>query len=262
MAEANTSIIPVPPKNLHNAVIFTFFMKNIEMSTVELQRKVVAKFNKSEIQHYSVQTEFEHGLTMDLAWQLNGIEMPTIGSQNAPKRFDYDVLVFLDVDAVPLTAGALDYIVERAAVGQVIIGDVQNSNHIQNDKHLFVAPSVMAISTDTFVAMGKPSARPTSRADVAEEYTFHAEKYKVPVEFFLPLSYEESPTEKAYWDLQNESIPEQFRKYGRGTTFGTPAINEPDRGQSEVSLFWHAFQSFHPGWKEKIPVKFESILNG
>ena len=238
-------------KNPHNAVIITFFMNNIDIKTVQKQREVVSKFNPSGIEHYSVQTGFEHGLSMDLAWQLNGVEMATIGANNAPKRFDFDVMVFLDVDALPLNANSLDYIVERAATNQVLIGNVQNSNHIENDKHLFVAPSVLAVSEDTFVSMGKPSGRPTRRGDVAEEYTYAAEANKVPVEIFLPLSYEEAPAEKPYWDLQNESVPEANRKYGRGTTFG---LTEP--------MFWHQFQSFHPGQQEKFMKKCEEILNG
>lgn len=261
MDQANLSQIRTSTKNPHNALIVTFFMSNIDMEVVKKQREIVAKYNPSGIEHYSVQTQFDHGLSMDLAWQLNGIEMATIGSKNAPKRFDFDVLVFLDVDAVPLNSTALDYIVERAKVGQVLVGNVQNTNHIQNDKHLFVAPSVLAVSTDTFVAMGKPSARPTPRGDVAEEYTYAAEKNKVSVEFFLPLSFEEAPAEKAYWDLQNESVPEQYRKYGRGTTFGNiPVIREANNAGGEP-MFYHCFQSFHSGWKEKIPTRFDQILN-
>lgn len=244
-------------KNPHKALIVTFFMSNIDIEVVKLQRAIVAKYNPSGIEHYSVQTQFDHGLSMDLAWQLNGIEMPTIGNQNAPKRFDFDVLVFLDVDAVPLNDWVLDYIVKKAAVDQILIGNIQNTNHIQNDKHLFVAPSVLAVSTDTFVAMGKPSGRPTARGDVAEEYTYAAEKNKVPVEYFYPISFEEAPAEKPYWDLQNESIPEAFRKYGRGTTF----ISDVPGGH-HVPMFYHAFQSFHPGWKEKIPTRLEQILKG
>lgn len=251
MDQANTSVIV---KNPHNAVIITFFMNNIDIKTVQKQREVVAKFNKSGIEHYSVQTGFEHGLSMDLAWQLNGVEMETIGSQNAPKRFDFDVIVFLDVDALPLNDMALDYLVEHAAVRQTLIGDVQNSNHIKNDKHLFVAPSVLAISEDTFVAMGKPSGRPTFRGDVAEEYTYAAEKNKVPTEFLLPFSFDEAPAEKPYWDLQNERIPETLRKYGRGTTFGLVG------GPVEVEMFWHQFQSFHPGQQEKFMKKADSLL--
>lgn len=257
MDQANTNLIVANP---HNACIITFFMNNIDIKVVQKQREVVAKFNKSGIEHYSVQTGFEHGLSMDLAWQLNGVEMATIGANNAPKRFDFDVLVFLDVDALPLNFDALDYIVERAAVGQVLCGDVQNTNHLENGKHLFVAPSVLAVSEDTFVAMGKPSGRPTLRSDVAEEYTWFAEKNKVPVEYFLPLSFEAAPAEKAYWDLQNESIPEQYRKYGRGTTFGlTP---DGDHQPDTKPMFWHNFQSFHPGQQDRFMKKAEALLNG
>ena len=237
-----------------NAAIVTFFMDNLNTKTVELNRKVVEKFNPMKYPHYSIKTDLRHGASMDLAWCFNGIEHPTFKGQNVPKHFDHDVLFFLDVDAAPLHEEAIHQTIRAAAAGR-LIGNIQRSNHIQNDQHVFVAPSCLAVSVDTFVTMGKPSGLETKRADVAEEYTFAAEKTGIiPVDFYMPLRYDDKPAECESWALK-DGMP----VYGRGTTFGL--LEDPfEGGASEEPMFWHSFQSFHPGQQEKIWAKFESLL--
>jgi hypothetical protein len=243
-----------------NACIVSFFMNNIDKKTVDLQRAVVDKYNPEKYPHYSIHTEMRHGATMDMVWALNGIEHPTFKGQNVPKRFDHDVIFFLDIDAVPLNIHAIDDTIQQAAKGR-LIGNVQRTNHIKNDQHLFVAPSCLAISVDSFVTIGKPSGMETRRADVAEEYTFAAEKTGiVPVDFYMPLKYDSKPAECDSWALK-DGMP----VYGRGTTFGF----EPTKGSmlgidtssEAVPLFWHSFQIFHPGQQENFWKKCESILN-
>lgn len=240
-----------------NAAIITFFMKNIDMKTVGLQRSVVEKFNPQKYPHYSIDTTLRHGASMDLAWALNGVNHPTFRGQNVPKRFDHDVLLFLDVDAIPLNNMAIEYTIEQASANGKLIGNVQRSNHIQNDQHLFVAPSVLAVSVDSFVTMKMPSGLETKRADVAEEYTYTAEfPGIIPVEFYMPIKFDEAPAECPSWALK-DGMP----VYGRGTTFG----REMDCGLigiEDVPMFWHQFQSFHPGQQEKFWAKCEGILNG
>lgn len=236
-----------------NACIVTYFMSNINKRTVDLQRQVVAKFNPQGYPHYSIETSLNHGASMDLFWQFNGIDHPTFKGQNVPKRWDHDVVFFLDVDALPLNDHALDDTIRTAAESGALVGDVQRSNHIQNNQHLFVAPSVLACSVDTFVTMNRPSAIPTKRADVAEEYTFAAEKHGlVPVVFYMPLGFEEAPAECASWALK-DGMP----VYGRGTTFGFPSSKDLPAGKD---MFWHQFQSFHSGQQEKFWKKCEDIL--
>jgi len=232
-----------------NACIVSFFMNNIDRKSVELQHKVVEKFNVRKYPHYSILTDLRHGASMDLFWQMNGIDMPMFKGHNVPKKFDHDVIIFLDIDAVPVNEAALDMLAISAHNGN-LVGNIQRSNHIKNDQHVFVAPSAMGISVNTFFTMGKPSALETSRADVAEEYTFAAEKSGiVPLDFYMPLRYDERPAECESWALK-DGMP----VYGRGTTFG---IN----GEEKVELFWHNFQSFHPGQQEKFWKKCESLLN-
>lgn len=230
-----------------NACIISFYMKNLDIKTVQKQRDVVAKFNKSKHTHYSVLTDISHGQSMDLMWQFNGIDHPTFANVEIPKRFDHDIILFLDVDAIPLNDQAIDYYISEAEAGR-LIGNIQRSNHIENDQHVFAAPSAVALSVDTFLTLKKPSAVPTYRADVGEEYTFAAEKVGIPVDFMMPLRFDEAPAECPSWALK-DGMP----VYGRGTTFGD---------SKERELFWHNFQSFHPGQQEKFMKKCEEVLNG
>ena len=59
--------------NMTNACIITFFMDNLNMKTVDLQRQVVKMRNPNAVPHYSIKTDLRHGASMDMAWALNGI---------------------------------------------------------------------------------------------------------------------------------------------------------------------------------------------
>jgi hypothetical protein len=216
-------------------------MKNIDAKTVENQQKVVEKFNKSNIQHYSVLTEANPGYTMD-----NLIDM--LESRG------HDAIMFLDIDCVPLNDGALDYMFNKAYDG-VLIGDAQRSNHIENGQHVFCAPHNVTFTIDLYRNLGNPSFLPNYRGDVGEELTFKAREANIPIEIIMPLRYDAPPIRMdwepkdlpPYWDLA-DGMP----KYGVGTTFGN------DNGD----LFWHNYQIFHPGQQERFWNKCEELLNG
>jgi hypothetical protein len=216
-------------------------MKNIDAKTVENQQKVVEKFNKSNIQHYSVLTEANPGYTMD-----NLIDM--LESRG------HDAIMFLDIDCVPLNDGALDYMFNKAYDG-VLIGDAQRSNHIENGQHVFCAPHNVTFTIDLYRNLGNPSFLPNYRGDVGEELTFKAREANIPIEIIMPLRYDAPPIRMdwepkdlpPYWDLA-DGMP----KYGVGTTFGN------DNGD----LFWHNYQIFHPGQQERFWNKCEDLLNG
>jgi len=226
--------------------IATIFMKNIDESMVVLQRKVVAKYNKSNIPHYAVLTGSDPGSTMDhLVDKL--------------EQMGHDAIMFLDVDALPLTDNALDYFFEQAYAGKVI-GSAQRSNHIENNQHVFAAPHNVTFTIEMYRKLGNPSFLPNYRGDVAEELTFKAEESNIPVEILMPIRYDAPPIRMSwepkdappYWDLA-DGMP----KYGIGTTFG---FNGEDG--SAQDLFWHMYQSFHPGQNERFTKKCEDLLNG
>src|ERR1017187_7198847 len=60
-----------------NVCIITFFMNNIDMKSVGLQRSVVEKYNKSKHPHYSIHTDMKNGASMDFAWALHGVPTTT-----------------------------------------------------------------------------------------------------------------------------------------------------------------------------------------
>jgi hypothetical protein len=216
-------------------------MKNIDPQLVQLQQEVVKKYNKSDITHYPVLTEANPGYTMDKLVDML-------------EKNGHDAIMFLDIDCVPLNNNALDYFFEQAYAGKVI-GDAQRSNHIQNNQHVFAAPHNVTFTIELYRKLGNPSFMPNYRGDVAEELTFKAREANIPIEIVMPLRYDAPPIRMdwepkdapPYWDLA-DGMP----KYGIGTTFGTEG-NE---------MFWHMYQSFHPGQNERFIKKCEDLLNG
>jgi len=163
------------------------------------------------------------------------------------------------IDCLPLENNALNYFFERAYMGK-IIGDAQRSNHIQNDQHVFAAPHNVTFTIEMYRKLGNPSFMPNYRGDVAEELTFKARESNIPIEIIMPLRYDAPPIRMAweskdsppYWDLA-DGMP----KYGIGTTFGLT-----NKDGTTLDLFWHMYQSFHPGQNERFTKKCEELLNG
>lgn len=237
---------------MKNPCIVTYLMSNIDDKTPELQRKVIEKYNKSNVQLYQVKGDIRHGQFIDLFWIMNGVVPESLKDKNLEQKFDHDVVLFLDIDCIPLNENAIDYYLEQAAAGK-LIGNAQRSNHIENDQHVFVAPSALAISRETFLKIGAPLAQENSRSDVAEEYTWAAEHDNVPVELVLPLSYAKAPY-KYNWEKDQRpfwALKDGMPVYGIGTTFGNDQYGE---------MFYHNFQIFHPGNQEMFWARCEKEL--
>jgi len=234
-----------------NPCIISFFMDNIDFKTINYQRSVVDKFNKKKYPHYVMKTNAPHGISIDYFWALNGI--PDALEESVEQKVDHDVVIILDIDAIPLHEDALEHYATVASQGK-LIGNAQRSNHIENGQHVFAAPSTAAISKESFKKIGAPSAMETNRSDVLEEYTWGAEVNEVPVDIVLPLRYDKAPQryewegdQPPYWSLA-DGMP----VYGMGTTYGTP----------EMDMFYHNFQIRMPGQQENFWKKCEEVLNG
>ena len=182
-----------------------------------VQRHVVDHFNVGKRLFFQDQVDDSvgHAGAIDRFFEHNRMEL------------GYDVILFLDVDCIPLSKKAIEHYLERAACG-VLIGNIQRSNHIENDQHVFAAPSALAISVETYLKLGCPSAAATRRGDVVEELTFRAEERGVPVEMVLPSRFDRAPVDCESWALK-DGMP----VYGCGTTYTDPQLGD---------LFWHCFQ--------------------
>lgn len=140
----------------------------------------------------------------------------------------FDAILTIDVDCIPLSKTALLYTFDRICSG-VYIGTAQRSMHIENNKHVYVGSPCFGITSQMFDFMGRPSFVPTVRGDTAEELTYIAEERNIPIEIFMPSKYEKEPFGGPAWELDTPD-----KKYGVGTTFIDSKGNE---------VFYHLFES-------------------
>lgn len=224
---------------MNNPCMTTIFMRNIAEETVLAQKKVIDKFNPSNVAFYPILSDVSHGYTMTKL-----VEML--------EQKGHDAILFLDIDCVPVNECAIDYMFKQAYAGKVI-GDAQRSNHIENNQHVFAGAHNVCFSIETYNKIGRPSLEPTHRSDVAEELTFAAEYSKIDVELLMPLRYEAPPFRMA-WETNTEPfwrLADGMPHYGIGTTYGL------DDG---TDMFWHCWQSFHPGQQERFLNKCKELL--
>lgn len=186
--------------------IFTTFNNAIDKRIPVYQSMVIEKF-RDDIPFFPVhytypETDFLHG---DI---LNKVVHRLFYERGA------DCILMLDVDAIPVSKEALDFTFDFAYKGY-LVGNAQRSNHIQNNKHVYVAPSYACFSKDTYEAAGCPTMIYNHMGDNLEQFCFNCEKLKMPVEKLLPYEVEAPYNEEGdYWDLADD-----MPKYGLGTTF-------------------------------------------
>jgi hypothetical protein len=224
---------------MNNPCIATIFMKNIASDMVEYQKKVIDKFNPSNVMFLPILSNLSHGYTMTKLVDML-------------EQRGHDAILFLDIDCVPVNECAIDYMFKQAYAGK-LIGDAQRSNHIENNQHVFAGAHNVCFSIETYNKIGRPSLEPTVRGDVAEELTFKSEESKIDIELLMPLKYE-APPFRMQWESNTEPfwrLADGMPHYGIGTTYGLNDGNE---------MFWHCWQSFYPGQQERFLNKCKELL--
>jgi len=161
-------------------------------------------------------------------------------------------VLFFDIDAIPLNFDAVMWLLVRGLDG--LAGNLQRSNHIDNGSHLFVAPSCMCLTIETYKLLGRPSFAATPRGDVGEELSYLAEGLRLPINFLEPLRYEASPIEAEYWQT---AFP--YRNFGCQTTFGL--IDHGSEAKTETEMTYHAFQIRHGRNRDAFIKRCKQILN-
>jgi hypothetical protein len=216
-------------------------MKNISDEVVQAQRAVVEKFlpKGRGYSFMQIPTQLSHGASIDALW--GGLTLK-----------DEDVVVLLDIDAIPLRTDALPSYVWRASQGE-LVGNAQTSEHIKNSG-VFAAPSTLAMSYGTYKKMDEPSAEPDNSNDVCEWYTKWASVCVVPVTFMLPNRYSDPVHRFAgeellqpYWQLPNGGP-----KYGLGTYYR----------DTQAEIIYHQFQIRLPENHKRFIKKCEEVLSG
>lgn len=203
-------------------------------------------------QHTVVQTLLQGTTHIDfMPLQYNGKDGDVYPDQainyglNELFKNGYDNVLILDVDCIPLNIETIAYTFARATQGY-LVGNAQRSHYIENDEHIFIGSSCLCLSKTTFEKLGSPSFSPTKRGDIAEELTYLAEEKGIPLEIYLPESYEASPAGATSWALKGD-LPH----YGIGTTF------KNDNGYAK---FYHLFESRHNLHVDKFINKCKTVL--
>lgn len=188
-------------------IIASFYMKNINPDVIKYQRLVVEKF--TDIEFEQIYTEKSHAISMTEYMRNN----------------HHDYVFFLDIDAIPLHEKSFDILLEMTKNGEMISGAPQRANHIKNNEHLYVAPSVMCINKNLYEKIGSPSADVIKgKTDVAETWTYAQEQNGGQVNFLDVCSYDVVPTKT--WYLKDG------KQFGRNTVYS----------YNDLAVFFHSFQ--------------------
>lgn len=223
-------------------------MRNVIFSYCNFQiNPIIAEYKQMVMDKLLSGTEYEYKF---LRYNLPDGQMfpDDVMNYAIPSLFveGFDNILILDIDCIPLNNLALDYVFEKANQG-VLIGNVQRSHYIENNKHLFIGSSCLCLSKTVFDQLGKPNFCPTVRGDIAEEFVYLAEEKNIPIEFFVPHSYEASPHGASEWELDG-----QMKPYGIGTTFMRETGEE---------TFYHLFESRTNLHVDKFVAKCNEVLN-
>jgi hypothetical protein len=219
--------------------IFTYYNFQVDPELVKYQYEVINKFNTLEdctfepLQYNASEFEISPDKVMDYA--INHLFYEKC----------YDTIMILDVDCIPLSTEALQYTFDQAEKG-ILVGNVQRSCHIENNEHLYVAPSCFCISKETFDKYNGLKFAITDRGDIAEEYTYLAKENDVEIEMFTPSSFVRRPRHGTIWNLG-----EGKTEFGIGTTFSR------EDGQE---MFFHLFESRLSIWNSIFYDKCEELL--
>lgn len=220
--------------------IFTYSNFQVDTKIVEYQKLVVDRLNSVPHTTYEY---LRYNAPDGVVWPDAVIDH---GFRSLFYERDFDTILLLDIDCIPLNSRSLHYVFERAEQG-VLIGNIQRANHIENNQHVYIAPSAMCVSRETYEKLGKPSFAPNSMGDVAEFITYVAEQRSIPMEMFIPNSYEKLPHQRdTPWPLAPD-MPE----YGIGTTYVDSSGRE---------MFYHLFQSSIAKHDELFYNKCKSVL--
>lgn len=209
-----------PPKK---RTIFTYSNFQVDNKIVEYQKLVIDKCNTIPNCNYEY-------LKYNAA---DGVVYPDAVIDYAFNKLfyelGYDTILMLDIDCIPLNTTCLKYMFE-VAEKDIMIGNIQRANHLDNNKHTYIAPSAICISKHYFELLGKPSFLPNRLGDVGESLTYRAEELNLPMEKLYPVHYEKLPYQRDEpWPL-SDNMP----VYGIGSTFNNKHNEE---------MFYHLFQS-------------------
>ena len=145
--------------------VYTCYNSNVSRELIDDQKRVFDLFGMS--------------ITQELTFHHH----PSWLDSKIKSLKNFDVLVFFDIDCIPLKPGLYEYILNQIEDNNSIIGIEQAANHL-DPNFVYAGAPCIAITKEAYQKMGSPSFMNNHRADTAGELTFAAKEHGVNVKFF------------------------------------------------------------------------------
>lgn len=175
-----------------NLGVFSLYWDNIDDKFRYLQKRVMDHFGVPVMQHRV--HGFQHADWIDWILTYKGYR-------------GVDVILFLDIDCIPLEKTALSRAFHSAVQGK-IHGCAQSAAHLTRPTEIYVGPFFMCLSRRTHEYIGAPSAQPDKDFDVAQRLTVSAKGYGIEPDYLWPTE-----IQLPKWKLGEDKV------FGIGTTY-------------------------------------------
>jgi hypothetical protein len=169
---------------------------NIDPAMVEGQRRAFAALGQSIAQ-------------IDATGTAHGVWIDSVLAAAQPD----DVILFVDIDALALTAGVVERAFAAAEAGR-LFGVAQTANHVPECDFIFAAPAFLCLSRRCWDALGRPSATVDAEHDVGMRLSKAAAAHGVALELLYP-NYVAVPR----WRLSNKGCTGFGTFYGESSVF-------------------------------------------
>lgn len=190
-------------------IIFTSYNQVVDPIIAQLQGSVIEKF-RNGIPFLPL----NYGFTEDIL--LHG-DILNKAIHKVFYEIGADSIFIMDVDAIPLSTESIEETLHLAYQGH-LVGNIQRSNHLNNNQHVYVGSSYLCFTRETFERAGSPTMCYNNTYDTVEIFSVNAEKIGIPITKFMPIKVDSpwtgSDGVEGYWDLA-DGMPQ----YGIGTTF-------------------------------------------
>lgn len=149
-------------------LITSLYWNNVSADIVDGQRRVFEALGLSVTQYQA--HRLRHGLFMD-----------QILERAAPD----DTILFVDIDAFPLTREVVERAFAFAEAGGVF-AVAHAANHLPGAETPYAGPMFLCVSRATWEKVGRVSMLESATTDVGQSFTFALKAHGVPIELLWP----------------------------------------------------------------------------
>ncbi len=199
-SEKELIIATVVTKNIAKNWCFFFRNKIIRLLAPSNIKILNLEFDKKYCEQISQNSHDQDGYLTIHGVMINNL-------LNLINEESYCLLI--DIDAFPISRNSIK-IAFATAFHKGVNGNIQRTNCLDNNEHIFIAESFMCFYTKKIKSIGKRAWKANKRSDVSEEISWEWPEL-LDEYVFVPLS----TTKKPIWPLEGNKLV-----YGIGTIFG------------------------------------------